>query len=294
MLRYPTEFRWELLVDDDESATGPARFDSQFWRANVDPSERYVLSLPGTSQYRLAPDETGYENLVFAGDWTRCGLNSGCVEAAVISGLWRPPPSTAPIPGGRSSAAATTRRAMSSENPPSIRSRRPRPPSARRSSARAFAAARPQRTTRTRHRAGRHRRRQRRRLHARRTSPGRWRAIALRAAIGIGEQVVHAARQLESAVGRRAGRRIGIEPHTDDTARCEPAVLRLQSVSPGAAASKRFDVRNDSLDTIDAMSPAVRRPLRARRRAHPRRERPVRAPDGRRRRRAERRRSSAR
>jgi hypothetical protein len=24
---------------------------------------------------------------VFAGDWTRCGLNSGCVEAAVISGL---------------------------------------------------------------------------------------------------------------------------------------------------------------------------------------------------------------
>jgi uncharacterized protein with NAD-binding domain and iron-sulfur cluster len=84
--RYPTEFRWELLVDD-EDRTGPERFDSQFWRANVDPSERYVLSLPGTSQYRLAPDDTGYENLVFAGDWTLCGLNSGCVEAAVISGL---------------------------------------------------------------------------------------------------------------------------------------------------------------------------------------------------------------
>lgn len=83
--RYPTEFRWDLLVDEDEKA-GPERFDSQFWRANVDPSERYVLSLPGTSRYRLAPDETGYENLVFAGDWTRCGLNSGCVESAVISG----------------------------------------------------------------------------------------------------------------------------------------------------------------------------------------------------------------
>ena len=86
VLRYPTEFRWELLVDDADG-TGPARFDSQFWRANVDPSERYVLSLPGTSRYRLAPDDSGYENLVFAGDWTRCGLNSGCVEAAVISGL---------------------------------------------------------------------------------------------------------------------------------------------------------------------------------------------------------------
>lgn len=84
--RYPTEFRWELLVDDDER-TGPSRFDSQFWRANVDPSERYVLSLPDTSQYRLAPGASGYDNLVLAGDWTKCALNSGCVEAAVISGL---------------------------------------------------------------------------------------------------------------------------------------------------------------------------------------------------------------
>ena len=84
--RYPTAFRWELLVDDRDG-NGEKRFDTQFWRANVDPSERYVLSLPGTSQYRLAPDESGFENLVLAGDWTRCGLNSGCVEAAVMSGL---------------------------------------------------------------------------------------------------------------------------------------------------------------------------------------------------------------
>ncbi len=85
--RYPTEFRWDLLVDDVEHREGPDRFKSQFWRANVDPSERYVQSLPGTSRYRLAPDDTGFDNLVFAGDWTRCGLNSGCVESAVISGL---------------------------------------------------------------------------------------------------------------------------------------------------------------------------------------------------------------
>ena len=64
--RYPTEFRWELLVDD-EDRTGPSRFDSQFWRANVDPSERYVLSLPGTSQYRMAPGSSGYDNLVLGG-----------------------------------------------------------------------------------------------------------------------------------------------------------------------------------------------------------------------------------
>ena len=82
--RYPTDFRWDLLVGE---GVGPARFDSQFWRANVDPSERYVLPLPGTARHRLPPGESGYENLVLAGDWTECGLNAGCVEAAVVSGM---------------------------------------------------------------------------------------------------------------------------------------------------------------------------------------------------------------
>jgi uncharacterized protein with NAD-binding domain and iron-sulfur cluster len=84
--RYPTDFQWDLLVAED-SRQGPARFDSQFWRANVDPSERYVLPLPGTARYRLHPGRSGYQNLYVAGDWTACGLNAGCVEAAVISGM---------------------------------------------------------------------------------------------------------------------------------------------------------------------------------------------------------------
>jgi hypothetical protein len=85
--RYPTDFRWELLVGAPDDADGEERFDSQFWRANVDPSERYVLSLPGTTRYRLDPGASGFENLYLAGDWTRCLINAGCVEAAVISGL---------------------------------------------------------------------------------------------------------------------------------------------------------------------------------------------------------------
>ena len=68
------------------AARDAARFDSQFWRANVDPSDRYVLSLPGTGRHRIKPGETGFDNLVIAGDWTDCGLNAGCVEAAVMSG----------------------------------------------------------------------------------------------------------------------------------------------------------------------------------------------------------------
>jgi uncharacterized protein with NAD-binding domain and iron-sulfur cluster len=83
------EFRWELLCDGSSvtSATpGEERFDTQYWRANIDPSDLYVQSLPGTDKYRMQPGATGFTNLVVAGDWTDCGLNAGCVEAAALSG----------------------------------------------------------------------------------------------------------------------------------------------------------------------------------------------------------------
>jgi uncharacterized protein with NAD-binding domain and iron-sulfur cluster len=76
---------WSVLVDTG-NRSGEARFDAQFCRANIDPSERYVLSLPGTAVYRLDPAKSGFENLVLAGDWTFNFLNVGCVEAAVVSG----------------------------------------------------------------------------------------------------------------------------------------------------------------------------------------------------------------
>jgi uncharacterized protein with NAD-binding domain and iron-sulfur cluster len=34
----------------------------------------------------ISPLDGTYDNLTIAGDWTACGLNVGCVEAAVISG----------------------------------------------------------------------------------------------------------------------------------------------------------------------------------------------------------------
>lgn len=87
------EFRWDILMDPKEKAPGrqargknEARFDSQHWTANVNPSDRYVLSLPGTQKYRISPLDNTYDNLTIAGDWTTCGLDAGCVEAAVISG----------------------------------------------------------------------------------------------------------------------------------------------------------------------------------------------------------------
>lgn len=90
--RRPGEFRWELLHGADLRRTSSSfrderSFDSQFWRANVNPSDRYTLSLPGSIQHRISPLDVPVENMTVAGDWTECGLNLGCVEAAVMSGL---------------------------------------------------------------------------------------------------------------------------------------------------------------------------------------------------------------
>jgi uncharacterized protein with NAD-binding domain and iron-sulfur cluster len=79
-------FDWNALVDAS-GATGAARMRAQYWRANLQPTERYTLSLAGTMKYRLAADESGYANLVLAGDWIRNGIDAGCVEATVMSGM---------------------------------------------------------------------------------------------------------------------------------------------------------------------------------------------------------------
>ncbi|HZS40458.1 MAG TPA: NAD(P)-binding protein [Polyangia bacterium] len=78
-------FDWSLAVAPDEQ-TGRARADAQYFRANINPSDRYVQSLPGSSQHRLRADGSGVCNLWLAGDWVRTGLNLGCIEAAVMAG----------------------------------------------------------------------------------------------------------------------------------------------------------------------------------------------------------------
>lgn len=81
------DFDWNLL-HAAHPAAGLARYEQQFWRANISPGERYVLSLPGTLQYRLEPGKSGYANLFLAGDWTKVpDCNVGAVEVATMSGL---------------------------------------------------------------------------------------------------------------------------------------------------------------------------------------------------------------
>lgn len=81
---------WEdflAALNAPEGTEGRARLDAQYFHAAFQPSNLYVLSQAGTIQHRLGQGESGYENLFLCGDWTRTSMNSGCVEAAVQSGM---------------------------------------------------------------------------------------------------------------------------------------------------------------------------------------------------------------
>ncbi|MDF2176711.1 NAD(P)-binding protein [Aliiglaciecola sp. CAU 1673] len=80
------QFDWSILIDPN-GQTGQGRFDSQYWRANIDPSEHYVLSVVNSSETRLDTHEAGFDNLYITGDWIKTGLNAGCVEAATMAGM---------------------------------------------------------------------------------------------------------------------------------------------------------------------------------------------------------------
>lgn len=84
------DFRWQLLIAPDaqldRTLDGPERIAQQYVSANVSPSDRFTLSLPGSTKFRISPLDATYDNLTIVGDWTACGFNESCVEAAVMSG----------------------------------------------------------------------------------------------------------------------------------------------------------------------------------------------------------------
>lgn len=84
-------FRWSILLDPrdagSEPRSGPERIDAQYMIANVEGAARYSQSVPGSIAHRISPLDNTYDNLTIAGDWTASGLDSGCVESAVMSGL---------------------------------------------------------------------------------------------------------------------------------------------------------------------------------------------------------------
>lgn len=75
------------LYHPDHDATAQQRLDWQYFRMNIDPGERYVLSTNTAAPNRLFPWESGFNNLLFAGDWCRNSIDIGCVESATTSAM---------------------------------------------------------------------------------------------------------------------------------------------------------------------------------------------------------------
>jgi uncharacterized protein with NAD-binding domain and iron-sulfur cluster len=74
LLATPTGHRGGTLAD-------------QHVQANFSGSDRYTLAVPGSLEHRISPLSRLVNNMTIAGDWTECGFNEGCIEAAVMSGM---------------------------------------------------------------------------------------------------------------------------------------------------------------------------------------------------------------
>jgi uncharacterized protein with NAD-binding domain and iron-sulfur cluster len=77
--------RFEKL-HDPEGRSGSARLEAQLARSNCEPSERCTLALPGATRFRMRAGDTGYDNLVVAGDWIDNGIQLACMEGAFTGG----------------------------------------------------------------------------------------------------------------------------------------------------------------------------------------------------------------
>ena len=79
---------WPLTSWPAAPGTGPSPIVSSYYRGNLEPSELYVLTPGGNNvASRLAGADTGYTNLVVAGDWTRTRFSGGCFESAIEAGM---------------------------------------------------------------------------------------------------------------------------------------------------------------------------------------------------------------
>ncbi|MCA1549974.1 NAD(P)-binding protein [Bradyrhizobium sp. BRP19] len=80
------EFDWGVLFSPSNEK-GQERLGSQVVRANVNPSDCCVASAAGTTAFRLRANESGFSHLFLCGSWINSGLNTECIEAAIMSGM---------------------------------------------------------------------------------------------------------------------------------------------------------------------------------------------------------------
>ena len=122
-------FRWDLLCGEGDGG-GERTAGQPVLDAPTSTRPTATCSRCRAARPRLRADESGYDNLVLAGDWTNCGLNAGCIEAAVMAGTaGGQRGARAPLDGRRSAEPGTASRTHDRRR---SASRQPlRPPAAR-------------------------------------------------------------------------------------------------------------------------------------------------------------------
>ncbi|HVZ31864.1 MAG TPA: FAD-dependent oxidoreductase, partial [Polyangiaceae bacterium] len=77
--------KWSCFASP-QPASGSARFDAQYFRANTTLSEQYITSFPGTIDHRWPAEPRDFKNLYLAGDWVKNNIDIGSLEGAILSG----------------------------------------------------------------------------------------------------------------------------------------------------------------------------------------------------------------
>lgn len=80
------DFSLLTCYDETTPVVGENRVDQQYYRANIDPNERYTVSAPGTLKYRLKAWGSSYSNVTLSSDAIYTGFNIGSFEGSVMSG----------------------------------------------------------------------------------------------------------------------------------------------------------------------------------------------------------------
>ena len=75
------------ILTDPENWVGKVRFNAQYVRCGINPSDHYVFSLTNTTQYRITTDGAGFDIVYFTGDWIKNGCNAPALECCVSAGM---------------------------------------------------------------------------------------------------------------------------------------------------------------------------------------------------------------
>lgn len=65
----------------------PGTVASTYSRANIDPGERYTLTVADSTRHRMRTSDSTYGNLFLTGDWIQNGQNLGSFEATTVSAM---------------------------------------------------------------------------------------------------------------------------------------------------------------------------------------------------------------